>query len=109
MRGVPGKMERVTHSRAVLALALVALAAGCHSICPGGHDPHANPAGRACETAADCQVECVCLAAGAEEGDDGEGVVVGDCVGGECVDADKLCRKGCGTDQYTGEYCEVAE
>lgn len=102
-------MKLVWATRVVLAPLLVALLGGCYSTCPGGHDPSANPAGRACETAAECQIECVCVAVDAEEGADSEGVVVGDCLGGECVDADKLCRHSCGTDQYTGEYCEVAE
>jgi hypothetical protein len=102
-------MKLVWDPRALLPLALVALVGGCHSTCPGGHDPQANPAGRDCGADGDCQVECVCRAVDAAEGDDGDGVVVGDCLGDECVDADKLCRQACGTDEYTGEYCEVAE
>jgi hypothetical protein len=91
-----------------LLSAMVAVV-GCYSTCPGGHDPSANPVGEACHDGSDCQVECVCRARDADEGDDGDGVVVGDCVGGTCADADKVCRDACGTDDWTGEYCEVAE
>jgi len=91
-----------------LSWSLVVATTGCYSTCPGGHDPGANPAGRACTDGSDCQVECVCQPPDATD-DDGEGVVVGDCVGGTCVDADDICRDGCGTGTWTGEYCEVAE
>ncbi len=103
-------MKRVSGTGAVLVLSLMLLAlGGCYSTCPGGHDPGANPAGCTCSDDSDCQIECVCLPTDAEQGDDGEGVVVGDCVGDQCADGDQICRNSCGTDAWTGEYCEVAE
>ena len=40
-----------------------------------------------------------------EKGGHSKGILVGDCTGGKCVDAAKLCADGCNPLTSTGEYC----
>ena len=85
-------------------LPILALTLACNTPCPAGHDPQADPDGRACQSEADCEIECVCV--DPVEKDDENSVTVGDCVGGTCVAAEDACRGACGDAFYTGEFCE---
>ena len=88
---------------AALALAASVLMA-CHSVCPSGTDPRADPAGMECGTADDCEVRCACA------DDDLELVVlvVGDCQGGICRGAEELCDAGCGSMELVA-YCRAPD
>ena len=85
-------------------LVVILAAVGCNSVCPSGTDVRSDPGGQECSRDDDCLVRCACRVAA----DDELEVVVGECRGELCVDAETLCEDGCGTMDLVA-YCRAPD
>ena len=96
-------MKHLPFRHAAPMTVAMCIVAACNTVCPGGHDPEANPGGEACMMDDECRVECICV----DDENEEEGIMAGECIGGSCVDAVELCADSCGTLMSTGEYCKA--